>query len=62
MNTRLKFIVDMKTIVIAAVATAALGSVLAADGDSWFPFVISYTGADNASSVAHMLLGFYYMF
>ena len=26
-----------------------------ADGDSWFPFVISYAGADNASSVAHFL-------
>ena len=34
---------------------AAVSAVCMAEGDAWFPFVISYAGADNASSVAHML-------
>ena len=37
------------------IAVAALSLACAAEGDAWFPFVISYGGADNASSVAHLL-------
>ena len=32
-----------------------VSAVCMAEGDAWFPFVVSYAGADNASSVAHML-------
>ena len=45
----------MKAKFSVAFAAAALSAVCMAEGDAWFPFVISYTGADNASSVAHML-------
>ena len=37
------------------VAVAALSLACAGEGDSWFPFVISYGGETNASSVAHLL-------
>ena len=37
------------------IVVAALSLACAAEGDAWFPFVISYGGADNASSVAHLL-------
>ena len=37
-------------------ASAALSLACAGEtGDAWFPFVISYGGTDNASSVAHLL-------
>lgn len=36
-------------------AGMAMGAVCAKEGDTWFPFVISYGGEDNASSVAHLL-------
>ena len=43
----------MKTFLgaVAALSLACAGE----KGDAWFPFVISYDGADNASSVAHLL-------
>ena len=42
-------------IVIIGVLCYAMQVVMASDEKSWFPFVISYDGADNASSVAHLL-------
>ena len=44
----------MKSIIMAAVAVAMCAA-KATEGDAWFPFVITYGGADNASSVAHLL-------
>ena len=38
-----------------AFATAAMIAACAAEEDAWFPFVISYGGEANASSVAHLL-------
>ena len=38
-----------------AAAAAAICTACAAEGDAWFPFVISYGGEANASSVAHLL-------
>ncbi len=38
-----------------AAVLVTVSAVCMAEGDAWFPFVISYGGADNASSVAHML-------
>ena len=42
-------------IVIIGVLCCAMQIVMASDEKSWFPFIISYDGADNASSVAHLL-------
>ena len=40
---------------ISFLLAAVLSAACVAEGDAWFPFVISYAGANNASSVAHML-------
>ena len=45
----------MKAKFSVAFAAAAMVAACVAEGDAWFPFVISYAGANNASSVAHML-------
>ena len=37
------------------ITVAAMAAACAAKGDAWFPFVISYGGETNASSVAHLL-------
>ena len=40
---------------ICRMLAVAVSMTCMAEGDAWFPFVISYAGADNASSVAHFL-------
>ena len=45
----------MRTRFGVAAAVAAMCVACVAEGDAWFPFVISYGGETNASSVAHML-------
>ena len=45
----------MGTKLFMAAAAAAVFVVFAAEGDARFPFVISYCGETNASSVAHLL-------
>ncbi|MBQ7189223.1 MAG: carbohydrate binding domain-containing protein [Kiritimatiellae bacterium] len=40
---------------VCLAAGMAMCTVCAKEGDTWFPFVISYGGEDNASSVAHLL-------
>ncbi|MBR0066055.1 MAG: cellulase family glycosylhydrolase [Kiritimatiellae bacterium] len=45
----------MRAKVVVVAVAAAVSAVCAAEGDARFPFVVSYGGADNASSVAHLL-------
>ena len=45
----------MKAKFSVAFAAAAMVAACAAEGEAWFPFVISYGGEANASSVAHLL-------
>ncbi len=45
----------MRAKVVVAAVAVAVSAVCAAEGDARFPFVVSYGGADNASSVAHLL-------
>ena len=45
----------MRAKVVVVAVAAAVSVVCAAEGDARFPFVVSYGGADNASSVAHLL-------
>ena len=45
----------MRAKVVVVAVTAAVSAVCTAEGDARFPFVVSYGGADNASSVAHLL-------
>ena len=45
----------MRAKVVVVAVAAAVSAVCAAEGDARFPFVVSYGGADNASSVAHIL-------
>ena len=45
----------MKKEVFAAMGAVVLATACMAEGNAWFPFVISYGGEANASSVAHLL-------
>ena len=45
----------MRAKVMVVAAVAAMCAACVAEGDMWFPFVISYGGETNASSVAHLL-------
>lgn len=45
----------MKAKFSVAFAAAAMCAACVAEGEAWFPFVISYGGEANASSVAHLL-------
>ena len=45
----------MKAKFSVAFAAAAMCAACVAEGEAWFPFLISYGGEANASSVAHLL-------